>query len=175
MKVLETEYSIEANKRLLSQAFIYIGDFQRAEEAVQEFYRKMEENPKIKISYHAFQYHLISLHSRRKKIFRVTKTFSELGKTDEKSNSSDFLSSRLYLDTPEFIVMRDEKNRMVRDSLLELPGMDREALIMRYFSGMGYKDMMGELHLSKGGVGERLKRAKNRLKDILLRKGIDHD
>jgi len=72
---------------------------------------------------------------------------------------------------PEDNAIRSETRKNIAESIKELPDNHREILVMREITGMSYEDISSALGISAGTVKSRLARARERLIEILCKKG----
>ncbi len=78
--------------------------------------------------------------------------------------------------TPLEFLINEERNEMVRESMQELGGKYQEVLRLKYIHGWNYADISFNLGINKHKVAHRLRRARERLRQILIRKLDDeHD
>ena len=74
--------------------------------------------------------------------------------------------------TPEEYVIRKLEAETVRISLSELPDEYREIITLRDIDGLTYDEIAQILSIPEGTVKSRLSRARDRLREILLKKNI---
>ncbi|MCL2628326.1 MAG: RNA polymerase sigma factor [Oscillospiraceae bacterium] len=72
---------------------------------------------------------------------------------------------------PEDNAIRKETRKNIADSIKLLPQNHREILVMREVTGMSYEDISGTLGINTGTVKSRLARAREKLVEILKKKG----
>ena len=70
---------------------------------------------------------------------------------------------------PAQLVLRQEDREMVRQALSELPVEFREVLVLRELEGLSYKEIAAITNLASGTVMSRLARARERLRDCLVK------
>lgn len=70
---------------------------------------------------------------------------------------------------------REELRDMVRSALAELREDDREVLVLRYAMGWPSVRIAEKLATTIAAVDMRLSRARNRLADLLARRGVQHE
>jgi RNA polymerase sigma-70 factor (ECF subfamily) len=68
---------------------------------------------------------------------------------------------------PLLWLLADERSRLVREALAQLPRRDAEVLLLKYTENWSYRDLARHLGLSEGAVESRLHRAKQRLRALL--------
>lgn len=66
-------------------------------------------------------------------------------------------------------LLAEERQRMVRAALEELPGRDAEMLLLKYTEDWSYRQLADHLGISHSAVESRLHRARGRLRDVLTR------
>jgi RNA polymerase sigma factor (sigma-70 family) len=69
----------------------------------------------------------------------------------------------------------DEDTRAVRRAVMRLPDSAREAVILRYYSGLSHEEIASVLGTSEMAVNGRLTRAKRKLRRLLKRDGLWED
>ena len=72
---------------------------------------------------------------------------------------------------PEDNAIRSETRKNIADGIKDLPDNHREILVMREITGMSYDDISSALGISAGTVKSRLARAREKLIEILSKKG----
>ena len=95
----------------------------------------------------------------------------------EKNRPADLgveFDEELHTDAPgqptvETELLQSVENRMLRQALEELPVNFREALILREFEGMSYKEIADVMNVPIGTVMSGLARARTQLRERLLR------
>jgi len=70
---------------------------------------------------------------------------------------------------PEEQVLQNADRRQLQQALEQLPVEWREALVLREFEGLAYKEIADISGVPLGTVMSRLARARNRLKEVLFR------
>jgi len=78
-------------------------------------------------------------------------------------------------DLPEESAIRQETRQNIAESIEKLPQNHREILVMREVTGMSYEDISESLGISTGTVKSRLARAREKLIEILAKKGTFPD
>ncbi|MDY7077460.1 MAG: sigma-70 family RNA polymerase sigma factor [Chloroflexota bacterium] len=68
---------------------------------------------------------------------------------------------------PEATVERAEREKRVRQAVLELPPSSRAVLVLREYEGLSYREIAGTLGIPIGTVMSRLNYARNRLRESL--------
>ena len=66
-------------------------------------------------------------------------------------------------------VLRAERQKAVTEAIRQLPEEARNIIILREFEGLSYEELADVLGLEPGTVKSRLNRAKQKLKEILLK------
>jgi len=72
---------------------------------------------------------------------------------------------------PEDNAIRIETRKNIADGIKELPDNHREILVMREVTGMSYEEISSSLGINAGTVKSRLARAREKLIEILSKKG----
>jgi RNA polymerase sigma-70 factor (ECF subfamily) len=70
---------------------------------------------------------------------------------------------------PAQLVLRQEDQELLRQSLGELPIEFREVLVLRELEGLSYKEIAAVTNLPPGTIMSRLARARERLRDALVK------
>ncbi len=76
--------------------------------------------------------------------------------------------------TPDVAAQNDELATHLRWALAELPSRDAEVVCLRYLSEMSYEEISQELQISVRHVGVILSRAREKLSELLKKRGADH-
>ena len=85
-----------------------------------------------------------------------------------------FVDRRITLDQlPEPAVPFEEKDDFLLQAILQLPGKEREALILYYYQDLTMAEVSQTLNVPLSTVGSRLNRARKRMKTML--EGEDWD
>jgi RNA polymerase sigma factor (sigma-70 family) len=66
-------------------------------------------------------------------------------------------------------LLQDERKGLVREALARLPRRDAEILLLKYSEDWSYRDLANHLGISESAVEARLHRARQRLREVLLR------
>lgn len=74
---------------------------------------------------------------------------------------------------PEETLARTEKARSVREALMSLKPGQRAVIVLKHFLGCSYVEMGRMLDIPEKTVKSRLYSARQMLKDVLLKKGIE--
>jgi RNA polymerase sigma-70 factor (ECF subfamily) len=70
---------------------------------------------------------------------------------------------------PAQLVLRQENQELLRQALTELPVEFREVLVLRELEGLSYKEIAAVTNLPPGTIMSRLARARERLRDCLVK------
>jgi len=73
---------------------------------------------------------------------------------------------------PERLLLKKTDNELVRQAVEELSPEFREAIVLREWEGLSYKQIATVVEIPEGTVMSRLARARNRLQQRLCRYGI---
>ena len=90
---------------------------------------------------------------------------------DRFANRSEFSTDSQPLD----LVLGDERRELVQSALDGMSGEDVEILMLKYVHGWNYSQISEHLGLDGHKVANRLRRARTRLKQQLLRAGLDDE
>lgn len=71
------------------------------------------------------------------------------------------------VDTPDVILEREERHKLVHRALEEMPSTYREPLVLKYYEGMKYREIAHLLGIPVGTVRSRLNKARHILKEKL--------
>ncbi len=66
-------------------------------------------------------------------------------------------------------ILTDERRRLIRTAIEQLPKRDAEILLLKYSEDWSYRQLADHLGISRGAVESRLHRARKRMRDILAR------
>ncbi len=78
-------------------------------------------------------------------------------------------------DDPEQIVERREQQRLVRQAVQGMDQPDRDIFIRFYYYCQTAETVAKEMRLSPAAVRQRLKRGREKLKQILIRRGVQNE
>jgi RNA polymerase sigma-70 factor (ECF subfamily) len=73
---------------------------------------------------------------------------------------------------PLDLLLRDERQALVRESLGRLPSRDREILLLKYSEDWSYRELAGHLGVSESAIEARLHRARQRLREAMISKHL---
>lgn len=73
-------------------------------------------------------------------------------------------------ETADEEILKDELKRMMEECLSKLPSKYRESLVLYFYEEMGYEDISEVLRIPVSTVGVRIKRGKEKLKNIYQEK-----
>jgi RNA polymerase sigma-70 factor (ECF subfamily) len=76
------------------------------------------------------------------------------------------------LPDPLDLLLRDERQALVRESLGRLPSRDREILLLKYTEDWSYRELAGHLGVSESAIEARLHRARQRLREAMISKHL---
>jgi RNA polymerase sigma-70 factor (ECF subfamily) len=76
------------------------------------------------------------------------------------------------LPDPLDLLLRDERQALVRESLGRLPSRDREILLLKYSEDWSYRELAGHLGVSESAIEARLHRARQRLREAMISKHL---
>ncbi len=85
----------------------------------------------------------------------------------ESHEGEELAGKKISPDTPEEVLFRRERARMVREAMEKLPAEQKEALVMRDLEGFSYQEIAGVLDLPIGTVRSRIFRGRFNLKGLL--------
>jgi len=74
--------------------------------------------------------------------------------------------------TPEEKFESEERKRILRRCIAQLPKKHKEIILLREISGLSYEEIANELKCSRGTVMSRLHRAREKLRQLLEKAGI---
>lgn len=66
----------------------------------------------------------------------------------------------------------DEKNRLIRRAIEQLPDSAKDLVVLRYYDGLSYEQISSVLGISKASINGRLTRAKRKMANYLRRNGF---
>lgn len=67
---------------------------------------------------------------------------------------------------------REQIRPLLDDAMMRLPERDREAVLLRFFSGLGFAELGARLNLTEEGARSRVTRALDKMQGHLARRGI---
>jgi len=141
------------------------GDAHRAEDVTQEVFTLMarkavsiRKHPRLIGWLYITTHHLMSdsLRSERRRRSRETEAVAA-GVAGDGGGEQPWERIRLHLD----------------DALRELPTVDREAILLRFFGGRTFSEIGDRLKMTEDAVRMRVSRALDRLRSALARRGIE--
>ena len=162
-------------KKMLNIAYRMIGDYDEACDVVQEaFLSAYRAIGKFRgdARFSTWLCGIVLNHSRSHMTQKAARSRREAGSLDDpvKSKDGSFLNEPCSRE--ESIVERIEKRELeakVQECIGSLDGEQREVLVLRDIQGFSYEEIGVMLKLPEGTVKSRLFRARNALKDGLLR------
>ncbi|MGJ9457344.1 sigma-70 family RNA polymerase sigma factor [Oceanobacillus sp. CF4.6] len=77
-------------------------------------------------------------------------------------------------DTPEELIIKKNESNLILNQVLKLPIKYREVIILYYFKELSVKEISNSLHMKEVSIRTRLKRAREKLKVLLLKEGVDN-
>ena len=101
----------------------------------------------------------------KKKALALTR--KESRRSRSLTNNADFLASRFRQSRPDDAATDDERRRLVRGALFDLPETYREVLLLKYVEERSYEEIAHILEITPTAIDKRLTRAK-----ALLRKKL---
>jgi RNA polymerase sigma-70 factor, ECF subfamily len=162
-------------KRMLNMAYRMIGDYDEASDVVQEAFLsafraigKFREEARFS----TWLCSIVLNHSRNHLKQRVARSHMEGQSLDDPIKSGIGASSNDHLSQDESVIERIEKRELkakVQQCIGSLDSEQREVLVLRDIQGVSYEEICLTLKLPPGTVKSRLFRARNTLKDSLLR------
>jgi len=136
-------------------------------------------NPSLKFSswiYRITHNHAIDTIKKQK----LEINFSEISNNIWDSDETDFIDFLSLLDIKDdkidFWTSFDKKNlfKIINESILSLPENYKDVLILKYFEEKDYDEISDILKVPNGTVASWLNRARNLLKEELIKKNILH-
>ncbi|MFC4022399.1 sigma-70 family RNA polymerase sigma factor [Oceanobacillus longus] len=76
-------------------------------------------------------------------------------------------------DTPEELIIKKNESNLILNQVLKLPIKYREVIILYYFKELSVKEISNSLHMKEVSIRTRLQRAREKLKVLLLKEGVD--
>jgi RNA polymerase sigma-70 factor (ECF subfamily) len=152
-----------------------------AEEVVQDVFTKLWTNPSIFAPERGrFSSWLLTLvHNRSVDKLRRAKAGANISVMPlEADNESGTSLADMLADTapgPEDEVWTEEKGRIVREVLQQLPEPQRQALTLAYFSGLTQREIADRLQEPLGTIKTRTRAALHQLRKLLTAQGLAGD
>ena len=131
---------------LLRFAWGVLGDGSLAQDAVQAAFEALAVRGEAPENPRAWLYKVTR--TRALNILRSRKRFEFIGDPPE-----NFCGES---GSPEESVCRDERSRILREAVAELPGVQRAVLMLRYDRDMSYREIAAVMGSSSGTVGAHL-------------------
>ncbi len=162
-------------KKMLNIAYRMIGDYDEACDVVQEaFLSAYRAIGKFRgdARFSTWLCGIVLNHSRSHMTLRAARSRREAGSLDDPVESKDGSFVNEPRSQEESVVERLEKREReakVQECIGSLDGEQREVLVLRDIQGFSYEEIGVMLKLPQGTVRSRLFRARNALKDRLLR------
>ena len=72
---------------------------------------------------------------------------------------------------PLIWLLAEEQREMIRDAVEQLPGRDKELMLLKYTEGWSYRQLAEHLGLSESAVEARLHRAREKMRRVLAHLG----
>ncbi len=153
-------------KRVFNLAYQFSGSYQEAEDQTQEIFLKLYHAlPKFDFA-RSFPAWLMTL-AKNHLIDEYRRTKQERTRRDE---FDERVAAEPAGGTPEDLLLKDEKRKLVWEGLDRLSEEMRMAVILRDIQGHSYEEMAGILELPLGTVKSRVNRARIALASVLSEK-----
>jgi RNA polymerase sigma-70 factor (ECF subfamily) len=163
-------------KKMLNVAYRMIGDYDEACDVVQEaFLSAFRAIKKFRgeARFSSWLCGIVLNHSRTHLKQKSTRSRREGASLDDPIQSENRNISSVPWSQEESVVERIEKRELeskVQECIGSLDGDQREVLVLRDIQGFSYEEIGLTLNLPQGTVRSRLFRARNELKESLLKK-----
>ncbi|MFH1377872.1 MAG: sigma-70 family RNA polymerase sigma factor [Planctomycetota bacterium] len=105
----------------------------------------------------------------KKKALALTRKESRRSRSLE--NNAEFLASRFRQSRPDDAATDDERRRLVREAMFDLPDTYREVLLLKYVEERSYEEIAHILEITPSAIDKRLTRAKTLLRKKLKSMG----
>jgi RNA polymerase sigma-70 factor, ECF subfamily len=154
---------------LYNFAYRFTGNREEAQEIAQDALLKALKNmdrfdPRYRFS--TWVYRICRNHAiDRKRRKRPTSELNEGITADPGHSDPDGTGTR----SPEVDAMRAEENVMLHRALATLGEKYREIIVLYHFNGLSYRDIAETLDIPQGTVMNRLFRARNKLREAMVR------
>lgn len=149
---------------VLRTAYLYVKDIHIAEDIFQEVFIKVNNNV------HKFK----ELSSIKTWIIRITintcKDYLKSAYHSKVVPMVDFVEDAIACESEFEKLEEREKNVTVKEAVMELPEHYRDVILCVYLNEMSLQDTSKSLGIPVGTVKSRLRRAKDKLKDLLERR-----
>ncbi len=106
-------------------------------------------------------------------LFKTTHyTAAKLMRADARRRRRESEALAMNTDTDADLLDREQIRPVVDDAIMRLPERDREAVLLRFFTGLGFAELGARLNLTEEGARSRVTRALDRMQKTLARRGI---
>lgn len=162
-------------KKMLNIAFRMIGDYDEACDVTQEAFLaayKSIKKFKAESKFSTWLYRIVINHSKNRLKQMRGKESQEsisLDESEEAFAMDVFSESFITRTNPGMQLENCEKNAQVQKCITLLDDEYRDVLILRDIQGFSYEEISDILHIPEGTVKSRLSRARNMLKDFLIK------
>lgn len=151
----------EHGDSLLRLCFIYLKDYQLAEDAVQETFIRAYTK------YHTFAGASTEKTWLTRIAINICKDFLRRKSFGERAMGDDFPDSADEAPTPEERAVEDDRNQKLYTAVCGLDPIYREVVMLFYYSGLKVQEIARILKTREGTVKTRLMRARSRLGEAL--------
>ncbi len=155
-------------KSVFNICYHYLGNYHDADDAAQEVFVKAFKSLS---SFHFSS--SFSTYITRIAINTCKDYFKKSKKNDANINIDDENTPQIAdeRNTPEKDYELKERQRLVREAVLQLNKKHRQMIVLRDLNGYSYEEIAKALKLSEGTVKSRINRARIALKEIILKNG----
>lgn len=154
-------------------AFQILKNAEDASDIAQESFLKAYKSIKTfrgDCKFSSWLYRIVSNTSKDYLRSKKTSSSSSLYETDEDGEEREISIPDTDIGgDPERSLQRDEEIAMVRRAIMSLPEKHREIVVLRDIEGISYDDIAEMLGLEKGTVKSRLNRARQALKEYIIK------
>jgi len=165
------EFIIDYEKLIYNIAYKMFNNVEDAKDISQEVMIKIYKNiskcrdfKSIKTWVYTITYNACIDEIRKRKGKQTQSIYEDID-TEDGSIEKQIPSSE---PTPEEVVIKKEKQKMVRNAINKLSYEHKSVIIMRDIEGLSYDDISKITNLSLGTVKSRIARARKSLRDIIV-------
>ena len=155
------------DKRLFNVMYGYTGDYHDALDLTEEaFIRAMKAYGRFRGDCDPFTWLYRIAVNVFKKRYRKEARRAELWRDHQEKDPPRTIER----ETPETVVVEEERALLVRQAIAELPPANREVITLRYIDEMSYEEIAETVGCSLGTVKSRIARGKAMLAELLAGK-----
>ncbi len=165
-----TSLFVKYRKKIINYCYRFFSNQEVAEELAQEVFMKVYKSaqgyrPDAAFSTWLFRIATnVCLNELRKKRYHSTTDSLDAPLFENSGHSRDIEDSTSQ---PHEIIESQERDEMVKNAILKLPGKQRAALLLRTYNGFSYNEIAMQLGSTESGVKSLIFRGRESLKETL--------